>query len=77
MAITNQEELLAKCLELIPRGDKPYRSAVQHIVQELKDGGSVLTFAEMSTALREAYVDGFLTEAYLRDLIAQHGCTYK
>lgn len=76
MAITNTNEFITKCLELIPRGDKPYTRAVQELIQELKDGGSVVTLAEMSSVLRETYVDGFLTEPYLRDLIAQHGCTY-
>ena len=77
MAITTTEELVSKCLELIPRGNKPYRSAVQEIIQGLKDGGSVLTLEEISTVLREAYVDGWLTEPYLRDLIAIHGCSYE
>jgi len=76
MAITTTEELKTRCLELVARGDKPYPGMVAAIVQELKEGGSKLTMQECSYALRDAYVDGFITEKYLRDLLQKDGVEY-
>ena len=76
MAITTTEELKTRCLGLVARGDKPFPGMVATIVQELKEGGSTLTVQECSYALRDAYVDGFITEKYLRDLLQKEGVEY-